>query len=336
MKKKEHKEPKVPIAIGTQSTQRLGFIQYNFVFFVVLCALCAPFLQAQEPNTIITEAETSRIIHILASDSLKGRGNGQPGIFKAAKFIGDEFTKTGLAPLTGYTGYYFPFFPDDKKEKKDELYNVAAILPGKSNPDEIVLFSAHYDHLGVVKRKKDSIMNGANDNASGTTAVLMLAKYFAARNDNERTLLFCAFAGEELGLKGAAGFMDYIDPEKIVAGVNIEMIGVPQYGKKTIFITGEEESTFARIIRKNIDKKDVKIIRDPDPDKGLYQRSDNYVFVKKGVPAHSIMASSDTEKCYHEPCDEIDRIDIPNMTAIIQAIAKATRTLISGEDTPRE
>jgi putative aminopeptidase FrvX len=310
------------------------FIQYSFVLFVVLCA--APFLHAQESDNIITEIEASRIIHILASDSLKGRGNGQPGIIKAAKFIGDEFTKTGLIPLTGYTGYYFPFFPGDKKEEKDELYNVAGILPGKSKPGEIVLFSAHYDHLGVVKRKKDSIMNGANDNASGTTAVLMLAKYFAARNDNERTLLFCAFAGEELGLKGAAGFMDYIDPVKIVAGVNIEMIGVPQYGKKTIFITGEEESTFGRIIRKNIDKKDARIIRDPDPDKNLYQRSDNYVFVKKGVPAHSIMASSDTEKCYHEPCDQVDRIDIPNMTAIIQAIAKATRTLVKGEDKPEK
>ncbi|HRF19915.1 MAG TPA: M28 family peptidase, partial [Chitinophagaceae bacterium] len=75
---------------------------------------------------------------------------------------------------------------------------------GRTKADEVLVFSAHYDHMGIINgNSKDSIMNGANDDASGTTAMLALAEYFAMRGDNERTLLFCAFAGEEFGLVGS-------------------------------------------------------------------------------------------------------------------------------------
>ena len=99
-------------------------------------------------------------------------------------------------------------------------YNIVGMLPGKSKPGELILFSAHYDHEGVFDRgkKKDSILNGANDNASGTTALLMLAKYFAQKNDNERTILFCAFAGEELGLLGSKDFVNHVDPALSLPG----------------------------------------------------------------------------------------------------------------------
>jgi Zn-dependent M28 family amino/carboxypeptidase len=214
-------------------------------------------------------------------------------------------------------------------------YTIAGMIPGRSKSGEIVLFSAHYDHLGVRKRRRgDSIMNGANDNASGATALLMLAKYFAERNDNERTLLFCAFSGEEIGLKGSTDFLQYINPDKIVAGVNIEMIGVPQFGKKTVFITGEDYS-LAGILKENLSKNQLTIIGEPDPEeKQLFQRSDNYPFVLKGIPAHSIMGSDDDDPCYHKVCDELKRIDVENMTVIIRAIAAATTTLINGPDAP--
>jgi Zn-dependent M28 family amino/carboxypeptidase len=289
-------------------------------------------LHAQD---IITEAETSRIINILASDSLKGRGNGQPAQAMAAQFVRDEFAKAGLKTMYDSGDYYFPF-TITIKGSKITLYNVVAVLPGKSKPEEIVVFSAHYDHIGIIRNKKDSILNGANDNASGTTALLMLAKYFAARNDNERTLLFCAFSGEELGLMGSKDFVARIDPQKIIAGVNIEMIGIPQFGEKAIFITGSNQSSFDNIIRKNLSRDDIRIVPEPDPEKNLFRRSDNYSFVKKGVVAHSIMASDDADKCYHRTCDETRRIDIPNMTAIIKAIAKGTSTLVNGEDTPEK
>ncbi len=177
-------------------------------------------------------------------------------------------------------------------------------------------------------------MNGANDNASGTTALIMLANYFSQRNDNERTLLFCAFSGEELGLLGSKEFVNTINPKKIIAGINIEMIGIPQYGNNDVFITGFNQSSLPAILESQLSATRVKVKAGPSDEKELFKRSDNYPFVKKGVPAHSIMSSDDDDKCYHQPCDEIKRIDIAHMTTIIKAIAVATRTLINGDDTP--
>ena len=215
-------------------------------------------------------------------------------------------------------------------------YNVTGVLPGKSKPDEIILFSAHYDHEGVFFRgkKKDSILNGANDNASGTAALLLLANYFAQRNDNERTIIFCAFSAEELGLLGSKYFVDYVKPERIVAGINIEMIGIAQYGKNNFFITGYNRSSLPSILENQLSSTPAKVISGPPEEKDLFKRSDNFPFVEKGVPAHSIMSSDDDDKCYHQPCDELKRIDVQHLTTIIKAIAKASETLISGKETP--
>jgi hypothetical protein len=214
-------------------------------------------------------------------------------------------------------------------------YNIVGYLSGRSKANECIVFSAHYDHEGVVSgKKKDRIMNGANDNASGTAALLMLAQYYAQRKDNERTLIFCAFAGEELGLKGSTEFAKAMKPERIKAGINLEMLGVSQYGKKKIFITGQRYSDLPDILGKELTAQGLKVIREPDESKQLFMRSDNYPFVKKGVSFHTIMASDDDDPCYHKPCDEIKRIDIPNLTFIIRAIAAGSRSLISGERTP--
>lgn len=210
-------------------------------------------------------------------------------------------------------------------------YNVVGVLPGKSKPDELVVFSAHYDHEGIVSNRRDSIMNGANDNASGTTAVITLANYFARRNDNERTLVFCTFAGEELGLLGSKDFMRFTGGNNIIADINIEMIGIPQYGKRTVFITGADSSALGYFLETKLKKAGIRVIADKDPERLLYQRSDNYSFVQKGIKAHTIMSSDDTDKCYHQPCDELKRIDIPHLTAVINAIAAATEALINGD-----
>lgn len=211
-------------------------------------------------------------------------------------------------------------------------YNVVGLLPGKTKADEVLVFSAHYDHVGIASgNSKDSIMNGANDDASGTTAVLALAEYYAMRGDNERTLLFCAFAGEEFGLVGSKDFIRHIKPEKIVANINIEMIGIPQYGKNSIFITGANESYLPKLLYKGFKTAGVKVKAEPAADKMLYMRSDNYAFVQTGIPAHTIMSSDDDDKCYHRPCDEYNRIDIAHLTKVIRGIAKAAEEIIKGE-----
>lgn len=294
----------------------------------------------------IKESDVARIISYLASDSLKGRGNYTPELWQAANFIAKEFEKDSLLYL--FNGTYFQPFTTKKvsaaEMEKDSfgrydatkvITNVVGVLPGRRRKEEYVIFSAHFDHMGTHGSDVDNIYNGANDDASGTTALLTLARYFADKNNNERTLIFCAFAGEELGLWGSKLFAGTInDPSHIVAVINIEMIGKPQSGKNTFFITGQGYSNLKFLMKETSFSHRFKIVNEPDFHKGLFQRSDNYPFALQGIPAHSIMTSDDSDECYHKPCDEVSRIDIPNMTNVIRAIVESTQNLVKGIDRP--
>lgn len=177
-------------------------------------------------------------------------------------------------------------------------------------------------------------MNGANDNASGTTALLQLAKHFAQQQNNERTILFCAFSGEELGLLGSEDFSRQVNAEKVIALFNLEMLGFPQFGKQKVFITGHEYSSLPAILSSALQENGLTVISEPDVEKRLFQRSDNFPFAQKGVPAHTIMASDDDEKCYHEPCDDIKRIDFDNLNHIIKALSKAIQPFTTANADP--
>ena len=227
--------------------------------------------------------------------------------------------------------------------EKKALNNVVGVLTGKSKPDEYVIFSGHYDHLGVGSpvegmphNNKDSIYNGANDDAAGTTAVLMLAKYFKKLNNNERTLIFTTFAAEELGGYGASYFSKQLAPEKVIAMFNIEMIGTPsKWGANSAYITGFDKSDMGTILQKNLKGTSFSFYPDPYPEQQLFYRSDNATLARLGVPAHTISTSKmDSEPNYHKASDEIGTLDMKNMTAIIKSIAISATTIISGEDTP--
>ncbi|RTL59643.1 MAG: M20/M25/M40 family metallo-hydrolase [Sphingobacteriales bacterium] len=222
--------------------------------------------------------------------------------------------------------------------KEAKLMNVAGILPGKSLKNEYVIFSAHYDHLGVGKpnAKQDSIFNGANDDAAGTTAVIMLARYFARQKNNERTLVFAAFTAEESGGYGATYFSKQFDPAKVMAMFNIEMIGTEsKWGTNSAYITGYEKTNMGEILQKNLNGTPFTFHPDPYPEQKLFYRSDNATLARLGVPAHTISTSKmDSEKYYHTQEDEIETLDMKNMTEIIKAIALSSRSIISGRDTP--
>jgi hypothetical protein len=227
------------------------------------------------------------------------------------------------------------------KQKLSEqvLTNLVGIIPGKTKPDEYVIFSAHYDHLGIGTPDAggDSIYNGANDDASGTTAVITLAKYFNQLNNNQRTLLFVAFTAEEIGEFGSAYFSNKLDPAKVIAMFNIEMIGTEsKWGINSAYITGYEKTDMGAILQKNLLNTQFRFYPDPYPDQKLFLRSDNASLAKKGVPAHTISTSKmDTEKYYHQLGDEVKTLDLKNMTEIIHSIGISSRTIVSGEDTPR-
>lgn len=223
-----------------------------------------------------------------------------------------------------------------------KLANVIGILPGKSKKDEYVILSGHYDHLGIGKpdAKGDSIYNGANDDAAGTTAVIMLSKYFGQLKNNERTLIFVAFTAEEVGGYGSGYFSKQLDAGKVVAMFNIEMIGTEsKWGINSAYITGYERSDFGKILQANLLNSKFHFEPDPYPKQNLFYRSDNAKLANLGVPAHTISTSKmeeppNNEPNYHKQSDEIGTLDMNNMAEIIKAIAISSKTIVSGKDTP--
>lgn len=219
------------------------------------------------------------------------------------------------------------------------LANVVAVIPGKSLSNEYVIFSGHYDHLGINSARSvngDSIYNGANDDAAGTTAMIMLSKYFKKLNNNERTLIFAAFTAEEVGGFGAQYFSKQFDPISVKAMFNLEMIGTEsKWGRNSAYITGFEKTDMGAILQKNLTGTAFTFYPDPYTDQNLFYRSDNATLARLGVPAHTISTSKmDSEPNYHKPSDEFQTLDIDNMNEIIKAIAKSAQSIIAGKDTP--
>ncbi|SDE53602.1 Peptidase family M28 [Mucilaginibacter pineti] len=254
------------------------------------------------------------------SVTFKGKDT-QPVIFVIGKFDN----------VTSFDASY------ESKNEELPLFNVAGMLPGKTKPNEYVVFSGHYDHLGILKPVEgDSIANGADDDASGTTAVLTLAKYYKKLNNNARTIIFVAFTAEEIGEYGSQYFATQVNPDKVMAMFNIEMIGkASKFGKNSAFITGFDRSNFGTILQKNLTGTAFKFYPDPYPDQDLFYRSDNASLAEVGVPAHTISTDQiDIDKLYHTVKDEFSSLDVNNIVSTIKAIALSSRTIVAGEDTP--
>lgn len=279
----------------------------------------------------IQKSEVTRIETELSSDAMEGRALFTSGIEKASVFIEGEFKRIGLTYYKELQSYRQHFLIKDKKAN-----NVIGIIPGKSKPNEYVIFSGHYDHLGMKESGDDKVFNGANDDASGITAVITLAEFFKKKNDNARTLIFVAFTGEETGGYGSAFFSNSINADEVVAMFNIEMIGTDsKWGKNSAYITGFERSDFGTILQKNLVGSGFNFYQDPYPQEQLFYRSDNARLAALGVPAHTISTSKmDVEPNYHKLSDEISTLDMDNMTEIIKSIAISSQTIISGKDTP--
>ena len=297
--------------------------------------------QSSTTDSLFHPDSLRNLVEVLASDSLNGRFTGTAENYKAALFIADEFRKAGLAYVAGNNGFF--------QEVKPAWFNVIGAIKGKSKPGQLIIFSAHYDHVGTISTNpfpnhkfvagNDEIFNGANDNASGVAAVISLAKYFKGLAGNERTLLFIAFTGEELGLLGSQFLAEKFETDSIVAVINIEMIGRSEFKSSRPFITGYEYSDLKKILNRNYqvfgDKNEKEFFKiDPNIKGSLFTRSDNYSFALKGVPAHSVMLTSTDDKYYHHPDDEAWTIDYQKMQKVIAGIAFGTIGLVKGIDTP--
>lgn len=314
-------------------------------------------------TTTVEWAETNNIetLHISADENFQQRfneirGNGpeafvfvdqshkaifrryQPFFSRASRSFPEEqssnkvFVLTSKAPQTTFSAYI------TKEYDFLELANVVGKIEG-NRTDEYVVFSAHYDHIGIRQPNSagaDSIANGANDNASGTTAVIELAKYFKSKGKPERTLLFVGFTAEEAGGYGSQYFSKQLDPDQIMAMFNIEMIGKPAVeGPNTAWITGFEKSSFGELLQKSAEGTIYEFYPDPYPNQNLFYRSDNATLARLGVPAHTISTTPiDVDPDYHQVSDEFETIDVAHLTNTIRAISQAAVGIVSGQDTP--
>ncbi|WP_460891277.1 M20/M25/M40 family metallo-hydrolase [Rufibacter soli] len=239
-----------------------------------------------------------------------------------------------LSPLTEVTS----LDAEIKNEVKEmNLANVAGMIPGK-RAKEYIVFSGHYDHIGIQKAVDgDSIANGADDDASGITAVITLANHFKKQPKPERTLLFVAFTAEEIGGYGSQHFSRQLNPDEIVAMFNIEMIGKgSKFGPNSAYITGFDKSDFGTLLQQAVKGTPYSFHPDPYPGQNLFYRSDNATLARLGVPAHTISSVQiDKDKLYHSVDDEVESLDVAHMTNMIKAVALGARDFVQGKKTPK-
>ncbi len=314
------------------------------------------------PRAAVNADDVRRDIAILAADSMEGRGTGTPGGARAARWLAAEFAKAGLTPA-GDSGTFLQQLPLQRSpafvptgrsapravaswaawdtlpaEQQLRTANVVGVLEGAdpARRDEVVLVTAHYDHIGIGRAVNgDSINNGADDDASGTIGVLELARAMARGPRPARTIVFAAVTGEEVGLIGTRWYTSYpVRPlERTVANLNLEMIGRPDTltgGAGTAWLTGYERSTFGDMLA----DAGVPIVPDPRPAQRFFERSDNIDFARRGIPAHTL-STYNLHPEYHTVKDEAATLDPVHMARVIEAAIVALRALADAPEVPR-
>jgi hypothetical protein len=200
---------------------------------------------------------------------------------------------------------------------------------------EIILLTSHLDHLGVRANATgdDKIFNGADDDASGSTAVLELARLIASGQRPKRTVYFVCFGSEEAGGHGARYFVDHLPfpQDKLVANLEFEMIGRPDAKVKPeeLWLTGYDRSNLGP----ELAKRGAKLVDDPHPDQNFFFRSDNITLARKGIIAHTV-SSFGLHTDYHHASDEVKTIDFQHMTRSINSMVAPIQWLINSNFKP--
>ncbi|OWP83678.1 peptidase M28 [Flavobacterium davisii] len=279
-------------------------------------------------NTI-TEKELKSHLYTIASDEMQGRNTGEEGQKKAGKYIISEHKKNNILFPDQATSYYQPipssYFQKTFSPRLGDSENIWVFIKGTEKPDEIVIVSAHYDHIGM---KNGEIYNGADDDGSGTVSLLEMAEAFQqAKNEGhgpKRSILFLHVTGEEHGLHGSRFYSENpLYPLKnTIANVNIDMIGrrddLHKDSNNYVYIIGSDylSSDLYNIVEEansnfvNL-KLDYKYNDKNDPNR-FYYRSDHYNFAKHNIP--SVFLFNGTHEDYHKPTDDPEKIEYDVLT----------------------
>jgi len=271
----------------------------------------------------VTSKELKESVSYLASDELEGRDTGSAGIEKAAVYIENKLKSYNVKP-------YFETYRDNYDAKGLKAFNVIGFIEG-SDPQlkkEVIILGAHYDHIGFGKAvENDSIANGANDDATGTAAVLAMARYFAGKKNNKRSIMFTLYSGEEMGLLGSKHLAEKLKTDNInvYTMINFEMIGVPMVDKEyEAYFTGYDLSNMAAKLNEYAGHNLLGLLPKAKEFQ-LFYRSDNYSFYKAfNKPCHAISTFDFTNfEYYHHVDDEADKMDYDFMASLVNKLLPA-------------
>ena len=266
---------------------------------------------------VANQEDVAKTLQFLTSDDLEGRNTGSAGIEKASYFLEDIFKKNGVQP-------YFKTYRDTLSNYDLPAYNIVGYIEGNDPKlkNEFVVIGAHYDHIGRIQAVNgDDIGNGANDNASGTTAVTEVVKYFAKHKTNKRSVIFAFFSAEEKGLLGSKHLAKKLKQQQIdlYFMFNYEMIGVKMNREDMLlYLTGFGKSNMAKKMNEYAGENLIGYIP-AETQYQLFRASDNYPFYTEfEIPAQTV-STFDFEnfQFYHQPDDEFELMDTAHMTNVI-------------------
>ncbi len=293
----------------------------------------------------INQDELKEMLYTYASDEFEGREAGEPGEDKATEFIRDFYKKNGIAPAAGTTDYYQIIPAGTFSRVKDESQNVVAFIEGTDLKDEYIVVSAHLDHIGA---HNGQINNGADDDGSGTVAVMQIAQAFEKAVKKgyrpRRSIVFLHVTAEEKGLYGSQYYVEnpLYPLNQTIADLNIDMIGrVDEFhsnNENYIYLIGSNmlssdlhnrsEKVNSEYSQMNLDYK----YADPSDPNRFYYRSDHYNFAKNNIPV--IFYFNGTHEDYHQPSDTPDKINYPLLAKRAQLIFAMAWELANGDEKP--
>ena len=308
------------------------------IHFICICLTACTYKAIQKNNSEelkkVTTADLQRVVEILSADELTGRKSGTEGIEKAAKFIESELQS--YVESDEISIYRDTFSTIDFKTS-----NIISYIPGTDAKlkEEVILISAHYDHIGKIEtanNSQDSIANGANDNASGVSAALAIAKHFSQTRNNKRSILVVLFSAEESGLLGSEFFSKSLLKKNtnLYCMINFEMIGVPMQNREyQAYLTGYESSNMAAVINAYSNINLLGFLPQAMEYK-LFKRSDNYpIFNEFNIPAQTISTFDFTNYAYyHDVDDEAERLDYQHLADLINNLIPAIEKISRSQD----
>jgi len=299
------------------------------LFFVVtiLSSCATKTTTLDEVQKFIQLEETRDILFTLASDEMKGRETTSGGYQLAANFVTNFFEENGIEP-------FYPAYKDSLQTKEVWSYNLVGRIGSFDNEKPTILIGAHLDHIGVNEQnQEDPIFNGANDNATGSTAVLQIAEFLATKQWNQN-ILVALFADEEKGLRGAAHLAERLKEEGVSLAymVNFEMLGATlTTGENQVYMTGYNLSDMPQIM--NAYAPEFVQFLPEAKQYNLFRRSDNYSFYQiHNIPAQTLSTFDfKNYDFYHKAGDEAEKLDVANMNRVISTSAYVLAKMLEDE-----